>query len=116
MSKEKYVYLCGVDWQHEIDEVPHGTRVYGTIKDLKERNNCWRQCGIVRLKVTVDEWVEEQNLFFEEETEPANFATENLQKWHKPEKGECDCCTEYREICEHGHCSSCSCANYCWLD
>jgi hypothetical protein len=57
------VFVDGVDYQHELGEVIDGTKVYGTIEDLKERNKCWKSCGIVKLEITFKKWVEKQDLF-----------------------------------------------------
>ncbi len=46
-----------------------------------------------------------------------SFATENLQKYHDPKKGDCKTCDEKDiHICEHGNCMACGCRGYCWLD
>ena len=46
-----------------------------------------------------------------------NFATENLQKHHKPrENFPCESCNKVGSVCEHGHCAVCSCQHFCWLD
>lgn len=64
MSKKvKYIYICGVDWQHELGEVTDFTPAYSTIKDLKRQRDCWKNCGIVRLKVSLDKWVTPQKKF-----------------------------------------------------
>jgi len=46
----------------------------------------------------------------------SSFATENLQKQHKPKKGKCKFCKKEASICEHDMCMTCGCAKYCWLD
>jgi hypothetical protein len=58
------VYTCGVDWQHEIGNTLDGNMIYGDIKDLKERNKCWKKCGIVELKVIFSQWMEPQDFTF----------------------------------------------------
>jgi hypothetical protein len=58
MSKHIYVYTCGVNFQHEMTQ--GHVDVYPTIEDCKVHNECWVECGIVRLKVELDEWVEPQ--------------------------------------------------------
>ena len=63
MNNSKYVYICGVDWQHELGEVPDFTKVYSSVDDLKNQRTCWKQCGIVKIKVELVEWVIEQNLW-----------------------------------------------------
>lgn len=55
----KYVYTCGVDYQEEIEQCK--VEVYPTIEDLKNNRSCWPQCGIVRLRIEIDEWIEPQD-------------------------------------------------------
>lgn len=54
------VYLCGVDWQHELGQI--ATTVFGSTEALKKSAKCWKGCGIVKLKVTLEEWVEPQDM------------------------------------------------------
>lgn len=65
MSKQvKYVYMCGIDWQHEMSpELPNAPDIFYTVKALKKARNCWVECGIVRLKVELDKWSVEQDLW-----------------------------------------------------
>jgi hypothetical protein len=46
----KKVYVCGVDWQHEIGEAPD-VIVYPSIESLKKHRTCWKECGIIELEV-----------------------------------------------------------------
>jgi hypothetical protein len=62
-NKEVEVFMDGVDWQYEIAEAAGGNKVYASVEDLKENQRCWDSCGIVKCKITLVEWVEEQNLF-----------------------------------------------------
>lgn len=61
MNTEFYVYVCGIDFQTEIDAIP--TTVYPSLESIKHHRDCWGQCGIVRLRVNLDEWVEPQDIF-----------------------------------------------------
>jgi hypothetical protein len=63
-------YSCGVDWQHEIGEAPDlegSMPLYSSVEELKEKRSCWKQCGIVKLELSLKEWVEPQKLFGKEE-------------------------------------------------
>ncbi len=59
----KYGYMCGVSWQHEIgeDNAPK-VLIYSCPKILKKLCKCWPQCGIVKVKVELDSWLEKQDL------------------------------------------------------
>lgn len=61
MAKEIVCYMDGVDFQHELGEAAGGTRLYRSIEDLKKHSDCWVECGIVKVKVILVEWVEDQN-------------------------------------------------------
>jgi len=46
-----YVYMCAVDFSFELGEAKGGTKLYASIKDLKENHSCWEECGITKVKV-----------------------------------------------------------------
>lgn len=58
----KKIYVCGVDWQHEVGEASD-VRMYASIKKLKQERSCWKECGIVELEVSLGKWIEPQNLY-----------------------------------------------------
>ena len=64
MAKNNYrtAYVCGVDYQHEIGETCDVV-LYASVEDLKAKRTCWKQCGIVELKIQINKWVEPQDLF-----------------------------------------------------
>lgn len=59
----KKVYVCGVDWQHEIGEemAKPDVVVYPSVESLKKHVSCWEECGIVELELKVIKWVEPQD-------------------------------------------------------
>lgn len=59
VTEQRTYYLCGVDWQHEINDI--ATKLYSNVEDLKEAKSCWKSCGIVKLTVNA-EWIVDQNL------------------------------------------------------
>lgn len=61
MSKQVKIYMCGITWQHEIGETK--VSVYGSVESLKEYEDCHKHgCGIVEAIVTLDRWVEKQDM------------------------------------------------------
>lgn len=52
------VFMCGVDFQHHLENDSHGTTAYPDVDSLKARHKCWPSCGIVAVRVTFDRWVE----------------------------------------------------------
>lgn len=59
-------YLCGVDFQHEMDE--GCASLFDDLTELKACRACWPMCGIVEIKldaqgrVVAHKWLEEQAL------------------------------------------------------
>lgn len=64
MNKIK-LYICGVDFQHELGCACGGNKLYPSVEDLKENASCWKTCGIIELEVDMDnyKWIVEQDLF-----------------------------------------------------
>lgn len=62
--KKMTLYLCGVDWQHELGEASDGTKLYPNLESIKHYRKCWKECGVVKVNVTFEdvEWVEPQDL------------------------------------------------------
>lgn len=58
--------MCAVDFQWEVGEAMGGNRIYPSVKDLKDNLTCWKECGIVKVKVTQVKWVEPQKMFEKE--------------------------------------------------
>jgi hypothetical protein len=60
-------YLCGVDYQHEMEEGL--ADFYDSIEKLKQEKRCWPQCGIVEIDLDRDgkeigyKWIVKQDLF-----------------------------------------------------
>ncbi len=59
-TKTKKIYVCGVDWQHEIGEASD-VIMYPSVESLKKHRTCWEECGIVELEVKLTKWVEPQD-------------------------------------------------------
>lgn len=64
MAKKKIkkvkIYVCGVDWQHEVGEASD-VKMYASVAALKRARTCWKSCGIVELEVTLSKWIEPQD-------------------------------------------------------
>ena len=57
------VFVDGVDWQHEIDAVDYGTKVYPTLEDAKKYLPCHKSCGIVKCTIQGEDWAVKQDIF-----------------------------------------------------
>lgn len=57
---DKYGYMCKIDWDYEVGSALGGNIVYPSIKDLK-KNHSTVGCGIVKVKVTLEEVIDETN-------------------------------------------------------
>lgn len=55
--KTKIFYTCGINWQEDPD-----IKLYDSVERLKADQECWVECGIVKVEVVEKEWVEDQNL------------------------------------------------------
>lgn len=42
-------YLCGVDYQHEMEE--GFADFYPSVEELKNNRRCWKNCGIVEISL-----------------------------------------------------------------
>jgi len=58
------LYMCGVDWDHELGEAADGTRLYPSLASLKKHAKCSDQCGVIEVTVEFSniKWVVPQNL------------------------------------------------------
>ena len=68
----KTLFACGVDWQHELGEASDlegSMPLYSNIEYLKAERGCWKDCGIVELKLELVKWAEPQDLFREESSD-----------------------------------------------
>lgn len=64
MSEKPYsreVYMDLVDFFHELGDAKGGNTVHPSIRDLRERHPCCRECGIVKVKVEHIETVQDPN-------------------------------------------------------
>ena len=55
----KYGYICGTDWQHEMEITE--IEVYPSVVELKRHSKCWKQCGIIKLEIRKSCWIEPQD-------------------------------------------------------
>lgn len=63
MSKKRTVYICGVDWQHELDNSKAiDLKFFMSVEALKRTKKCWDECGIIKCEIEFKEWVEPQDL------------------------------------------------------
>lgn len=60
-SEPKFGYMCKVDFDFEVGEALGGNTVYSSIKDLKRHRKCVETCGIVKVKVELEEVVQYSN-------------------------------------------------------
>lgn len=52
--------MCGIDYQHHLTAT--GSQVYNSIKSLKKDRQCWVQCGIVKVELSIKKWIKKQDL------------------------------------------------------
>lgn len=56
-------YMCKTDFTWEVGEAIGGNTIYPSIEDLKENRKCWEECGIVKVKILIEEVVAESKRF-----------------------------------------------------
>lgn len=55
-------YMCGVDFQHEVEQDHLGTLIFPKLAQLKRKRTCWKECGIVEVECKIIRWVRKQDL------------------------------------------------------
>jgi hypothetical protein len=61
-KESKIAYTCGVNFQHDLcDDNAHTIEFYGSVEALKKHCKCTHECGIVKVKVTLEKWVLKQD-------------------------------------------------------
>ena len=63
----RYGYMCKADFDYELEEASGGSVIYPSIEDLLEHRKCVRDCGIVRVKVSLADVVLEEREYTEED-------------------------------------------------
>lgn len=61
METDKIVYMDKVDFDYELGEALGGNRVYPSIEDLKKHHSCVKSCGIVKVKISLEEVIQESD-------------------------------------------------------
>lgn len=57
MGDEKIGFMCRTSWDEHVSHDPKGTKIYPSISALKADRKCSDECGVVRVKIVVDEVV-----------------------------------------------------------
>lgn len=70
MNKLKYGYMCKTDFDWELGEASNGTQVYASVEELKAKRKCVENCGIVKVKVSLDFVVLPGNKTWASQNEP----------------------------------------------
>jgi len=58
MNSDRFGYICKIDWDWELGEALGGSKIYPSLKDLKAHHSCWKDCGIVKVKVSFEEVID----------------------------------------------------------
>jgi hypothetical protein len=56
---ERFGYMDKITFEYELESDTFGSMVYPTINSLKADNICWKDCGIVKVRMTLEEVIEE---------------------------------------------------------
>lgn len=69
----KTFYACGASWSHEMGHAPYlegSMPLYSSVELLKAKRRCWRECGIVRIKLELEGWEVPEDFAFKDVVEP----------------------------------------------
>jgi len=69
ITEEDYVegYMCKTDFDYELDNACGGNVIYPSLNNLQQHKKCWSSCGVVKVKVYLEEVVVEENYDFSEQ-------------------------------------------------
>lgn len=59
MSKHLKAYVCTTSIDTDLAMGAPDTTIYRTLRDLKSKRDCWKECGIYELEITVKRVVRE---------------------------------------------------------
>lgn len=62
MDEDNFGYMCMTDFDHELGAACGGVAVYPSVTDLKRCRPCVDECGIVKVKVTFVETIQESKI------------------------------------------------------
>lgn len=62
MTQPKYGYMCKTDWDYETGSARGGVIVYASIKDACRNNLCVRVCGVVKVKIELEEVIDDSEV------------------------------------------------------
>jgi len=62
-DKIEYGYMCKIDYDWELGCALGGSKIYPNKEDLIKHHNCAETCGIVKVKVLLEEVVSEGKRF-----------------------------------------------------
>jgi hypothetical protein len=105
---KKKLYLCGIDFQHELGEACGGTKLYPSVEDLKENQGCWTSCGIIELEIDTKKhkWVEPQDLWnsegtvTSEEIKTLEYKKRRLKHWQQAVEEQIETVKRFERIVE----------------
>lgn len=60
MSKEYIAYVCKTDWEWHFPDDFDGVNLYFSEESIKKHRKCVEECGIVKVKVSLEEVVQER--------------------------------------------------------
>lgn len=50
-SKKYKRYMCGTDFDTELHYGAPQVETYESVRALKNRKSCWRECGIIQVEI-----------------------------------------------------------------
>ncbi len=62
-DEPRYGYMCKVGFDWELGHAIGGNKIYPSVEDLKENCRCVEECGIVKVRIELEEVVQESKRF-----------------------------------------------------
>jgi hypothetical protein len=56
------MYTCGVHFEHEMAEAMGPHIFYNSLTEFKKATSCWKNCGIVQVKVSFSRWTRSETI------------------------------------------------------
>lgn len=53
LINKKKGYMCGTDYEYELENASGGVKIYSSVEDLKKHKTCWEDCGIIEIELVV---------------------------------------------------------------
>jgi hypothetical protein len=57
-TQVKTGYMCKTEYYHELGSNTHASQIFSSIESLKQHKECWSDCGIVEIEISLKKIVD----------------------------------------------------------